>query len=69
VKVNNELFLANPINTMPAQLWHGRKSGQGRGKDGRGLEEKIRSGKSREEIEKDLNSHNVSYKIKDKADD
>ncbi len=33
------------------------------------LEEKIRSDKSREEIEKDLNPHNVRYKIKDKTDD
>lgn len=33
------------------------------------LEEKIKAGKSREEIEKELNSHNVEYKIKDKTDE
>ena len=33
------------------------------------LDEKIRKGKSKEEIEKELNPHNVGYKLKDKTDD
>jgi hypothetical protein len=36
------------------------------------LDEKIREGKSREEIEEieeELNPHNVKYKLKDKTDD
>ena len=33
------------------------------------LEEKIKAGKSPAEIEKELNPHNVSYKIKDETDE
>jgi hypothetical protein len=33
------------------------------------LEEKIKAGKSPKEIEKELNPHNVAYKIKDKTDE
>jgi len=33
------------------------------------LEEKIKAGKSRAEIEKELNPHNVAYKIKDRTDE
>jgi len=33
------------------------------------LEEKIEEGKSPSEIEKEMNPHNVAYKIKDKTDD
>lgn len=33
------------------------------------LEAKINAGKSASEIEKELNPHNVAYKIKDKTDE
>jgi len=33
------------------------------------LEEKIKAGKSSAEIEKELNPHNVAYKIKDKTNE
>ena len=33
------------------------------------LEEKTKSGKSAAEIEKELNPHNVAYKLKDKTKD
>jgi hypothetical protein len=32
------------------------------------LDEKIREGKSRREIEDELNPHNVKYKLKDRTD-
>jgi len=32
------------------------------------LEEKIKAGKSPAEIEKELNPHNIAYKVKDKPD-
>jgi hypothetical protein len=32
------------------------------------LDEKIKSGKSAEEIEQELNPHNVAYEIKDKTE-
>jgi len=38
-------------------------------KASKALEEKTKSGKSMEEIEKEFDVHNVSYKIKDKTDE
>lgn len=38
------------------------------GKAVKELEEKIKAGKGPAEIEKELNPHNVAYKIKDRAD-
>lgn len=58
MKVNYELFLVNPINIMWDRLRHGSKHRQS----------KREGGKSPAEIEKELNPHNVAYKIKDKPE-
>jgi hypothetical protein len=38
-------------------------------KASRELDEKIKAGKSREEIEKEMSIHNVAYKLKDETDE